>query len=74
MRRSRIYTPQRLLPTGTIELEGPASHYLLRVLRLSTGDTVALFNGDGRDYQGEVCGVQRHCVNVNPLIRVCTQI
>jgi len=65
MRRSRIYTPQRLLPTGIIELEGPASHYLLRVLRLSTGDAVTLFNGDGRDYQGEVCGVQRRCVNVS---------
>ena len=64
MRRSRIYTPQYLSPSGIIGLEGPASHYLLRVLRLSMGDAVTLFNGDGRDYLGEVCDVQRRCVNV----------
>lgn len=64
MRRSRIYTPQHLLPSGSLELEGLASHYLVRVLRLSTGDLLTLFNGDGRDYQGEVCEVQRQRVRI----------
>ena len=64
MRRSRIYTPQHLLSSGSIELEGPVSHYLLRVLRLSTGDSLILFNGDGRDYPGEVCEVKHQRVLV----------
>ena len=64
MRRSRVYTPQQLLPSGNLELEGSAAHYLLRVLRLSAGDPVTLFNGDGSDYQGEICQVERQCVVV----------
>jgi len=64
MRQSRIYTPQTLLSGDSIELEGPASHYLSRVLRVSEGDTVTVFNGDGRDYAGEVYGVQRQRVQV----------
>jgi 16S rRNA (uracil1498-N3)-methyltransferase len=64
MRNTRIYTPQTLQPADTIQLEDPASHYLLRVLRLSAGDAVTLFNGDGRDYRGEISGVQRQRVLV----------
>lgn len=48
-----------------IELEGQAGHYLLRVLRLSVGDTVALFNGDGRDYSGRVQEIRRQRVLVS---------
>jgi len=64
MRRSRVYTPQHLVLSGSLELEGPASHYLLRVLRLSAGDPVTLFNGNGRDYLGEICQVKRQCATV----------
>jgi 16S rRNA (uracil1498-N3)-methyltransferase len=60
MRQSRLYTPQALAVSDTVEVEGAASHYLARVLRLSMGDPVTLFNGDGRDYQGEICQLQRH--------------
>jgi 16S rRNA (uracil1498-N3)-methyltransferase len=34
------------------------------VLRLSIGDAVTLFNGDGKDYMGEVCRLQGRCVSV----------
>ncbi len=54
MRQSRIHTPQPLASAKSIELTGPASHYLARVLRLSKGDTVTLFNGDGNDYSGKI--------------------
>ena len=67
MRHSRVYTPQRLVLSGTVELDGPASHYLLRVLRLSAGDPVTLFNGDGRDYLGEICQAQRRCAQIRIL-------
>jgi len=58
-RLSRVYTEQPLLSADSVELVGSVSHYLTRVLRLSEGDSVSLFNGDGRDYSGEICEIQR---------------
>ena len=65
MRRSRIHTPQTLLEMNRVELEGKAAHYLTRVLRLSKGDAVTLFNGDGNDYSGEITDIQSQRVLVN---------
>ena len=67
MRQSRIYTSQTLLPADSIELEGKASHYLTRVLRLSEGDSLTLLNGDGRDYSAEISGVRNKLVQVRLL-------
>lgn len=67
MRRSRIYTSQPLLSAESIELTGAASHYLTRVLRLSKGDPLILFNGDGRDYSAEISEVQSKRVLVRLL-------
>lgn len=58
MRQSRIHTSLPLAAVDSIELTGAASHYLARVLRLSEGDPVTLFNGDGKDYLGEVLDIQ----------------
>lgn len=67
MRLSRIYTAQALTVDGVVELEGQASHYLARVLRVSAGDPVTLFNADGRDYMGQVVEVKRQSVKVRIL-------
>ena len=67
MRQSRVYTAQPLLPADNIELEEPASHYLARVLRLSEGDPLILFNGDGRDYSAEISGIRKKRVLVRVL-------
>ncbi len=64
MRQSRIYTPQPLLSPDDIELAGTTSHYLTRVLRLSAGDPVVLFNGDGRNYAGKIIDIRRQRVFV----------
>lgn len=64
MRQSRIYSSQSLSSTDTIELTGQTGHYLARVLRLTSGDSVTLFDGDGRDYSGEILEVKRQCVTV----------
>jgi len=64
MRRSRIHTSQPLLSANNVELAGPAGHYLTRVLRLSKGDPVTLFNGDGIDYSGEISDIQSQRVRV----------
>lgn len=67
MRRSRIYTSQPLLSAESVELTGAASHYLARVLRLSKGDPLILFNGDGRDYSAQISEVQSKRVLVRLL-------
>lgn len=38
-------------------LDGKAAHYLGRVLRVTPGQSIILFNGDGRDYLSEVLQV-----------------
>lgn len=67
MRQSRIHTSQPLLLAESVELAGPAGHYLARVLRLSKGDPVILFNGDGNDYPGEIDDIQSQRVVVRIL-------
>lgn len=64
MRQVRVYTPQAMSSADILQLESPASHYLKRVLRLSEGDPVTLFNGDGMDYSGEICEIQRQHVKI----------
>lgn len=64
MRQSRVYTPQRLSLAETVELSATASHYISRVLRSSTGDRICLFNGDGKNYLGEIKEIQKKNVLV----------
>lgn len=54
MREIRIYTPEPLLVGTQVALgEGPSRH-LLQVLRMGTGSSITLFNGDGHDYSAEL--------------------
>ena len=64
MRLSRIHTDRALAVAETVRLDEPASHYLARVLRLSAGDPVVLFNGDGIDYTGEIVDAHHKGVTV----------
>lgn len=64
MRQSRIYTAQALAAGKAVDLDGGASHYLGRVLRLAVGDTVTLFNGDGSDYAAEIRDIGRDRMSV----------
>lgn len=64
MRQSRVHTSQPLILAKRVELSGPAAHYLTRVLRLSKGDPLTLFNGDGNDYSGEISEIQSQRVRV----------
>ncbi len=50
MRIPRIYTHQHLDTEITVILEAKSHLHLKNVLRMSTGDRVILFNGDGMDY------------------------
>ncbi len=52
MRRIRIFTPQPLAADSRVWLSGGAAHHVTKVLRLSPGEKVTLFNGEGCDYFG----------------------
>jgi len=67
MRQSRIYTSQPLNAGDSVELTGPACHYLSRVLRLSKGAPLILFNGDGMNYSGQISEIQSKYVRVSLL-------
>jgi 16S rRNA (uracil1498-N3)-methyltransferase len=59
MRTIRTHVDQPLAIGRTITLPEDASAHLLRVLRLGTGDTVWLFNGDGHDYEATLESASR---------------
>ena len=47
---SRFYTERSLSPRQAVTLEDTTSHHLLRVLRIKPGESLLLFNGDGKEY------------------------
>ena len=52
-----------------IELEPRPAKHAAQVLRLSAGDALTLFNGDGRDYQAEISESRRSLVRARILSR-----
>lgn len=55
----RIYCPQPLASQQTVELESQAAAHLVRVLRMTEGDALRLFNGDGNEYSATLCDVTK---------------
>jgi 16S rRNA (uracil1498-N3)-methyltransferase len=64
MRQTRVFTQLELAAHVEIDLDSPAAHYLARVLRLTVGAPVTLFNGDGLDYPGIIVGIDNKRVSV----------
>ena len=56
---SRFFCPQPLAPNSLADLPAAAAHHALRVLRLSVGDAVTLFNGEGGEYPGRIAEAGR---------------
>ncbi|WP_022962952.1 16S rRNA (uracil(1498)-N(3))-methyltransferase [Halopseudomonas pelagia] len=63
MRVSRFYL-DAALAEGPLPLEGDLAHYIGRVLRLSPGAPVQIFNGSGQEWPGEVLEVSKRLVNL----------
>jgi len=63
-RRHRIFTDQSLRPGNRVMLQGEQAHYLTRVLRVSRGQFIVVFNGDGSDYMAEVSHTGRAAVEL----------
>ncbi len=63
MRLSRIFVAQPLTPGTDIQLEPAISHYVRHVLRLKTGHSIALFNGDDNyDYESLLSYQGKHTI------------
>lgn len=59
MRIPRVYSPQPMATGDCIELESGAARHLTSVLRMTSGQLVTLFNGEGGEYSGELFAVKK---------------
>lgn len=64
MRITRVHTDQPLQRHSELVLGKDAARHLVTVLRLRQGDAVALFNGDGNAYPGEILAASPKSVTV----------
>ena len=75
MRLHRVYTDQDLQPGQEVSIRDRSAHYLTRVLRISAGQPICLFNGDGHDYAAEIVrpGKSRVIIAVNSRLPVACE-
>lgn len=64
MRIPRIYTSQSLSMSDSVLLDKEAGNHVSRVLRMTKGQQVELFNGDGHSYFSEIIAIERSLVTV----------
>jgi 16S rRNA (uracil1498-N3)-methyltransferase len=62
MSNLRFFSDDALILGATVQLSANAATHATRVMRLSVGDTLVLFNGDGFDYTCELIAVQKNAV------------
>lgn len=63
----RVYVEPQQLHLGTLELASEETHYLTRVLRMTTGERVELFDGQGHRAQAELIQVSKKGVRCQVL-------
>lgn len=69
MSNPRFYTPENLEPGIFSTLPSSASIHASRALRLTAGDQVTLFNGDGYDYRCELTTVSKSQVIAQVMLK-----
>ena len=67
MRMPRIYQQSTLVVGQSVALDDEAAGHVGRVLRMSSGEQVSLFNGDGNDYLAEIISASKKNVEVKVL-------
>ncbi len=65
MRLTRLYIDMPLHEATEVALPAAAAQHAVKVLRLTAGDPVVLFNGDGHDYPGTLARTGRDGVRVS---------
>ena len=58
----RLFVDHALAAGSPLTLDGAAAHYLGRVLRARVGNTVQVFNGDGREFAATITQITRNAV------------
>lgn len=61
----RFYLPDSLRADTIISLPKASAHHAARVLRLSIGDAVTLFNGSGDEWAASISHIDRRAVDVH---------
>lgn len=64
MRIPRFYTPDSLALGARLPLPKEAAHHAAKVLRLQSGASVELFNGDGHAYLAQILRIDKQDVTV----------
>ncbi|MEK7830830.1 MAG: RsmE family RNA methyltransferase, partial [Acidobacteriota bacterium] len=59
MQRHRFHALKSQISDSQILLAADEAHHLARVLRLSIGDTVFVFDGEGCEWECEIAGVNK---------------
>lgn len=63
-RNVRVFTHSLPPESSETPLTGDTAHYLLKVLRVKTGQTLTLFNGQGRQLKAQVKSLDRRDLTV----------
>jgi 16S rRNA (uracil1498-N3)-methyltransferase len=69
-RTHRVFNDSDLQTGQCVSLSDDSAHYLSRVLRVTVGHPIILFNGDGSDYFAEVARVTRNTIEMNVIRQV----
>ncbi len=72
MRVPRIFTSHPLSIPSKVILDKEAGIHVSRVLRMTLGQQVELFNGDGHSYYSEIINIERNQVTVNIVQKIAT--
>jgi 16S rRNA (uracil1498-N3)-methyltransferase len=64
MSNPRFFVPVALTAPSTLALPEAAAHHAAHVLRLRSGDSVTLFNGQGGEYAGRISAIGKREVSV----------
>ncbi len=65
MRLTRVYVETALEPDAIVALPPDTGSHVAKVLRARVGDELVLFNGDGREFGGEIASVRGSRVTVS---------
>ncbi|MFT5062817.1 MAG: 16S rRNA (uracil1498-N3)-methyltransferase [Gammaproteobacteria bacterium] len=65
MRIPRVFTEQTLALGQEVALSSSASQHLAKVLRMQTGERVALFNGGAGEYVGPIISASKSAVSIH---------
>ena len=69
MRLTRVHVPGPLVVGRMCAVEGDAATHIARVLRLSAGDVLSLFDGEGGQYTARIEAIRKGVVDVAVLER-----